>query len=83
MKYDLVKLMCTIFIDGDRIMTKYNHAFDVAFIVISEKEDATDVTPMMLAVALNKRIASLLNDDEFLEAVGCPFDTYEMEVENG
>jgi hypothetical protein len=59
-------------------MTRYNHAFDIAFEVISYEEDGSDVTAEMLADALRDRIDSLFDNDEMIEACGCPFDTYEM-----
>jgi len=58
-------------------MTKFNHMYDIAFIVISNTEDGSDVTPAMLRAALLKRAAELA-EDEFIEACGL-CDTYEME----
>lgn len=62
-------------------MTKYNHAFDIAFEVISNRVDGIDVTADMLRDALEKRI-KLLEGDEIIEACGHPFDTYEIEEIN-
>ena len=62
-------------------MTKYNHAFDIAFEVISNRVDGIDVTADMLRAALEKRI-KLLVGDEIIEACGHPFDTYEIEEIN-
>jgi hypothetical protein len=58
-------------------MTKFNHMYDIAFTVISNTEDGSDVTPAMLRAALLKRAAELA-EDEFIEACGL-CDTYEME----
>lgn len=64
-------------------MPKFNHAFDVAFEIISDKEDASDVTVPMVIDALRKRLLQFeANERECYEAVltSKPFDTYEMEV---
>jgi len=58
---------------------KYNHAFDVAFAVVSNDPDGEDVTAEMMRDALLKRVETLMADGEMIEAVGCPFDTYEEE----
>jgi hypothetical protein len=59
-------------------MGKFNHAFDFAFEVSSDKEDASDVTADMLRTALYKRIEELdsSGDLAWQEAVDC-FDTFE------
>ena len=65
-------------------MPKFNHAVDIAFTVISDDADGNDFTPAMLRAALMRRIVELNeNPDQWLEAVGAPFDTYEMESSNG
>jgi len=56
----------------------FNHAYDFAFEVISQKEDGEDVTPAMLRQACIERIKSI-SDQEILEACGL-FDTFQMEV---
>ena len=58
-------------------MDKYNHAFDIAFVVISNKKDGSDVTATMLKDALRDRIINT-DDDEIIESCGRPFDTYEI-----
>jgi hypothetical protein len=58
-------------------MPKFNHMYDIAFTVISNTEDGSDVTPAMLRAALLRRAAELA-EDEFIEACGL-CDTYEME----
>jgi hypothetical protein len=60
------------------VMKKYNHAYDIAFEVISNKEDGSDVTADMLEDALRARIRNFY-ENEIIECCGCPFDTYEME----
>lgn len=58
---------------------KYNHAFDIAFEVISDNEEE-HVTKEELFEGLFNRISSLIkNGDEILEACGMPFDTYDMD----
>jgi hypothetical protein len=59
-------------------MAKFNHMYDVAFTVVSNTEDGSDVTPTMLRAALETRIESLFASGEPLEAFGL-CDTYEME----
>lgn len=61
-------------------MAKFNHAFDIAFSLVSEKQDASDVTAAMLKEALLKRIENLDAEDTWIEAAGAPFDTYEEEA---
>jgi hypothetical protein len=58
-------------------MTKFNHMYDIAFTVISDTDDGSDVTPAMLRAALLRRAVELA-EDEFIEACGL-CDTYEME----
>mgnify|MGYP000577908318 CR=1 FL=1 len=55
---------------------KFNHAFDLAFEVISNQEDGEDVTPEMLKEGLLKRIENMDLANEWLEACGGPFDTH-------
>lgn len=59
-------------------MTKpaWNHAFDIAFSLVSQRQDASDVNPQAIRNAILGRLATL-TDDELMEAVGAPFDTYE------
>lgn len=58
----------------------WNHAFDFAFEVISEKEDASDVTPSMLIAACRARIDRIEATDSGAEmAQACDrFDTYKV-----
>jgi hypothetical protein len=61
-------------------MPKFNHAFDVAFSVVSEREDGSDVTPAMFRAALLHRITQLDAEEAhggWEQACGAPFDTYQ------
>lgn len=62
-------------------MPKFNHAYDVAFTVISNDPDGEEVTPAMLKAALLKRITALdaAGDIEWREACD-RYDTYQCEV---
>lgn len=54
----------------------YNHAFTIAFEVAgSTTEDGSDLTPAHIRTAIANRLANI-PDDELLEAVGAPFDSY-------
>ena len=75
-------------------MANYNHAFDIAFEVVTDKENPDTVTKDELIKALLARLNNMLKEDNengwdddqsvFLEACGC-YDTYEIleEEENG
>lgn len=64
-------------------MSRFNHAYDIAFEVVSDKPDGKDVTPDMLKVALLKRIEHLDNSttdkSEWLDACS-RFDTHKEEL---
>lgn len=63
-------------------MAQFNHMVTIAFEVISDKEDGSDITPLMLLNGLLKRATNLNetpNQFEWLEACMPPHDTYEME----
>ena len=64
-------------------MTKYNHMLDIAFTVISEEDDGSDITPEQIHVAIAKRIASLAEANEFnifsVSGAISICDTYEIE----
>lgn len=65
-------------------MPRYNHMYTIAFTVISEQEDGSDVTANHLRAGLLTRIVSLDDtlgqfnrvDGEWIEAVGAPHDSY-------
>ena len=56
-------------------MPKYSHGFDIAFEVISEREDAEDVTPEMVNEAIKIRLKR--NKDNLLDICHV-FDTVEV-----
>ena len=60
---------------------KFNHVFDLAFVVISSDKDGEDVSPNMYRAALKKRMDELDRLNVWEEAIGAPLDTYEMEKE--
>jgi cob(I)alamin adenosyltransferase len=55
----------------------FNHAFDIAFEVITDKEEPDEVTEQELIKALEKRIKSLKESGDIDEAVSC-YDSYEF-----
>ncbi|MEP9404558.1 hypothetical protein [Sphingomonas sp. VNH70] len=57
-------------------MARYDHAVTIAFSVISNDPQGLDFTPIDLRAALFSRIAALGLSDEWLEAVGAPFDSH-------
>jgi hypothetical protein len=61
-------------------MAKFNHMLDVAFEVISEKADGSDITPVQIHAAIAKRLVSLAESNEYDigGAIGI-CDTYEIE----
>ena len=56
---------------------KYDHAFDIAFSIVSDNQNGEDITAEQFAAAIRKRVDELLATGEMLEAVGLPWDTYE------
>lgn len=57
-------------------MARFNHGFDIAFSLINSDESG-NATPKELRTAILERLASLA-DDELLEAIGAPFDTFQV-----
>lgn len=57
----------------------YDLAFTIAFSLHARSADGSDVSPAALRIAILARLASL-PDDELLEAVGAPFDSYEVDA---
>ena len=62
--------------------TRYDHAFTIAFSLVSSHPLALDVTPAQLRAAILTRLASLA-DDELNEAVGAPYDSYQLDAPSG
>lgn len=61
-------------------MTKrYDHALTITFTVISDHPTGDDLTPQMLREALERRIRELDTHKEWIEVVGAPYDTVEVE----
>ena len=61
-------------------MKRFNHMYSISFIVINGSEDGEHTTPAEVREAILKRLETT-TDDELLEAVGYPEDTYEMDEE--
>jgi hypothetical protein len=61
---------------------KYNHAFDIAFSIISEHPKGEDVTAEQVLEALVNRAKVAYENGELLEAVGLPFDTHQEDETN-
>lgn len=60
-------------------VARYDHAFTIAFSLVSSHPSGGDVTAAQLRAAIVTRLASLA-DDELSEAVGAPYDSYELDV---
>lgn len=60
------------------IMKTYDHAFTISFSIKSHHPEGDDITPQQHRHAILSRLASLI-DDELLEAVGAPFDSFTVE----
>lgn len=61
-------------------MPRYDHAYSIGFSVISDQEDASDVTSSMLREALMRRIQQIDMSggvETFLQACDAPWDTME------
>jgi hypothetical protein len=58
---------------------RYNHAFDIAFSIESDHPTGEDVTAEQVRDALIKRVQTAYASGELLEAIGAPFDTYEVD----
>lgn len=62
--------------------TRYDHAFTIAFSLVSSDPSGCDVTLAELRAAILTRLAAL-SDNELIEAVGAPYDSYELDVPSG
>lgn len=56
----------------------YNHLFVVAFSVVSTDPTGELVEPETIRQGLRHRLEELHDDDELMEAVGLPQDTYRI-----
>lgn len=62
--------------EGAEVKT-YNHAFTLAFSVSGSTDaEGLDITAEQFYAAIIKRAQALLANDEMLEAIGAPFDSY-------
>ena len=65
-------------------MPRFDHAYTFGFSVISDTEDASDVTTDMLMTAALARLASLVGTrsingrEDMLDACDAPYDTFEV-----
>jgi hypothetical protein len=59
---------------------KYNHAYDIAFSIVSEHPTGDDVTAEQVLKAIITRANDAYASGELLEAIGLPFDTYEEDT---
>ena len=57
-------------------MARYNHAYTLAFSLVSNDDKGHDVDASQLKAALLARIADLDAEGAWVEATGVPFDTY-------
>ena len=57
-------------------MVRHNHAFGIAFSVISSDEQGRDVDTSQLRAALMARIADLDREGGWVEATGVPYESY-------
>ena len=55
----------------------YNHAYDIAFSIETSDPSGGTTTGPQFREAVQRRLAAL-SDDELIEAVGLPFDSYKM-----
>lgn len=63
-------------------MKTYNHAFSLGFSVAGSTDpEGEDITSAQFAAAVCRRIAELVEEEEWGEAVGAPFDSYEEDEE--
>jgi hypothetical protein len=60
-------------------MKKYNHAYSLGFAVNTDRDAQQAVNKEEIINALLERIVNLNEHDEWDEALGAPFDTYENE----
>ena len=59
----------------------YNHAYTIAFSVRGSTDpQGEDLTQEQIAAAIHKRVGDLLKNNEMLEAIGLPCDSYEEQV---
>ena len=57
---------------------KFNHMFTIAYTLESPSPNGDDVEEHEHVSAILKRVTALLDNNELLEAVGCPDDSFEV-----
>jgi len=57
-------------------MARYNHAYTIAFSVVSGDDRGHDVDARQLRAALTARIDALDREGGWVEAAGVPYDSY-------
>ena len=58
---------------------KYNHAFSVCFSIESEDPEGCDLTAEQIRDAIMRRVRMAYESKDLHEAIGAPYDTYEIE----
>lgn len=64
-------------------MKKYNHAYTLGFSVNTDQPCGEPIINLEVMEALLLRIIDLTKNNEWDEALGLPYDTYENESESG
>lgn len=57
-------------------MARYNHAYTLAFSLVSNDDKGHDVDARQLKAALLARIENLDEEGSWIESAGAPYDTY-------
>jgi len=57
----------------------YNHAYTIAFTVITDDPTGADTTAEQFDNAIRERCDDLMIAEEMVEAIGLPFDSYKEE----
>jgi hypothetical protein len=65
---------------GELTHKKYNHAFSIAFEVLSDNEPHEVTANEIIVGILNKLTDFISNPSEAIENAGLPFDTFEAYV---
>jgi hypothetical protein len=59
-------------------MSRFNHAYTMAFTLISDDPAGLALNPQDVRKAISDQVAQL-PDEELLSAIAVPFDTYEID----
>ena len=60
-------------------MKKYNHAYTLGFSVNTDRHAECPVDPAEIMEAIALRIVDITSNKEWDEAIGQPYDTYELD----